>query len=64
MNGVTNILPEIATEVAEGAAEYVASDAVVLDFIKTGSRYLAKWSEARREMVRRIAQLSERVHRR
>ena len=64
VNGVTNIPPEIAAEVAEAAAEYVGAEAVVLDFVKTGSRDLAKWSEARREMVRRIGQLSERVHRR
>ena len=61
VNGVTNIPPQIASEVAEAAAGYVAAEAVVLDFIKTGSKDLGKWSEARREMVHRIGQLSEKV---
>jgi hypothetical protein len=50
--------------VAGAAEEFVAAEAEVLDFVKTGSRDLAKWSEARRAMVRRIDQLSERVRRR
>jgi len=41
----------------------VAAEKVVLDFVAAGSADLAKWSEARREMVRRIGRLSERLRR-
>ncbi len=61
VNGVTNIPAEIASEVADAAAEFVAAEAAVLDFVKTGSTDLSKWSDARREMGRRIEQLSARA---
>ena len=60
-NGVTGIPPEIAADVADAAAEYVAAEAVVLDFLKTGSKDVKQYSEARRELLRRIAALGERV---
>ena len=61
LNGVTNIPLEIAADVADVAAEYVAAEAVVLDFIKTGSKDVSAYAEARREMLRRIEQLGRRV---
>jgi regulator of RNase E activity RraA len=60
-NGVTTIPGEIASEVAQAAEEYAAAEAVVLDYLKTGSRDLAAYSQARQETVRRIAELSKRV---
>lgn len=60
-NGVTTIPLEIASEVAEAADEYVAAEAVVLDHLKTGSRDVARFSQARQECLRRIAELGKRV---
>jgi len=61
LNGVTNIPHEIAGEVAEVAAEYVAAEGVVLDFLKSGTRDCAQYAEARQESLRRIAALGGRV---
>jgi 4-hydroxy-4-methyl-2-oxoglutarate aldolase len=61
LNGVTNIPVEIAADVADVAAEYVAAEAVVLDFIKTGSTDVNGYAAARREMLHRIEQLGDRV---
>jgi 4-hydroxy-4-methyl-2-oxoglutarate aldolase len=60
-NGVTTIPAEIASEMEQVSVEYVAAEAVVLDFLKTGSRDVAAYSEARQECVRRIADLGKRV---
>ncbi len=61
VNGVTSIPHEIAAEVAEVSAEYVAAEAAVLDFIKTGSTDVNQFGQARREMLRRIEELGRRV---
>lgn len=60
-NGVTSIPAEIASEVAEAAAEYVAAEGVILEFLKTGSRDAAAYAEARRESARRIEELGRRL---
>jgi len=60
-NGVTTIPLDIASEVAHAAAEYAAAEAVVLDFLKTWSRDAEKYSEARQETMRMIAELGRRV---
>ncbi|MBI1792261.1 MAG: RraA family protein [Acidobacteria bacterium] len=62
-NGVTDIPGEIAAQVAEVAADYVAAEAVVLDFVKTGSKDVKQYSAARQEAMRRIAELGKRVRR-
>ena len=62
-NGVTNIPLEIASEVAEAAAEFVAAEAVVLDFVKTGTRDVRRYAEARKECMDRIAALGRRLAR-
>src|SRR6185369_6572748 len=49
VNGVTAIPHAIGSEVAHVAAEYVAAEAVILDFLKTGSKDVKKFSEARIE---------------
>lgn len=61
-NGVTNIPPEIVSEVAEVAAEYVAAEAVVLEYLKTAAeaRDCARYAAARRETMRLIEQLAAR----
>jgi regulator of RNase E activity RraA len=63
-NGVTTIPLEIASEVAHAAGEYMAAEAVILDFLKAGTPEPTKFAETRRECQRRIAELSARVCRR
>jgi regulator of RNase E activity RraA len=60
-NGVTAIPHSIAAEVAHVAAEYVAAEAVILDFIRTGSKDVKQFSAARQECFRQLAELSKRV---
>ena len=60
-NGVAAIPHSIASEVAHLAAEYVAAEAVVLDFTKTGSKNMKQFTAAREECFRRIAELGKRV---
>ena len=60
-NGVTTVPHSIASEVAQVAAEYVAAEAVILDFIKGGSKDVKQFSAARQECFRQIGQLSKRV---
>lgn len=60
-NGVTTIPHEIASEVAGVAGEYVAAEAVILDYLKTGSPSVSRFSQARQECMRRIGELGERV---
>src|SRR5215813_9390405 len=60
-NGVTTIPMEIASEVADVAAEYCAAEAIVLDYLKRGAKDVKKFSEARQECMRQLAELSKRV---
>lgn len=62
-NGVTNIPLEIASEVADAAAEYVAAEAIVLDFLKTAPRDPDLYAEARRASQQAIAALAARLRR-
>jgi regulator of RNase E activity RraA len=61
VNGVTTIPAEIAPDVAQVAAEFVAAEAVVLDHLKSGSRDVTQFAQARRECLARIAELGKRV---
>ncbi len=60
-NGVTDIPLDIAADVAGAAAEYVAAEAVVLNALKAGCHDCDQYAEARREMVRQVTLLGERV---
>jgi 4-hydroxy-4-methyl-2-oxoglutarate aldolase len=60
-NGVTAIPHSIASEAAHAAAEYVAAEGVILEFTKTGSKDVKKFTEARLECFRQIAELGKRV---
>ena len=60
-NGVSSIPNNIASEVAHAAADFVAAENVILDFLKTGSKDVRGYSEARKECLRLIAELSQRV---
>ena len=60
-NGVATIPLEIAGEVADAATEFVAAEAIVLDYLKAGSPDVHKFGEARRAMMDALAALSRRL---
>lgn len=60
-NGVTTVPHEIASEAAHAAAEFVAAETYILDYLKTGERDPARYSEVRKEAMSRIAELGRRV---
>jgi 4-hydroxy-4-methyl-2-oxoglutarate aldolase len=62
-NGVTTIPLEIAAEVAEVAAEYVAAENIVLDYLKSGKPEGKPFGDARKSMLAQFAVLSKRVRR-
>jgi 4-hydroxy-4-methyl-2-oxoglutarate aldolase len=62
-NGVTTIPLEIASEVAHAAIEYIAAEAVILDYLKAGSPQPARFAEVRGECQRQIAELGARIAR-
>jgi len=62
-NGVATIPLEIASELAGAAREFVAAEAIVLDYLKTGSAEVRAFAEARRAMMDAIAALSRRLRR-
>ena len=61
VNGVCSIPLSIAPEVAQAAAEFVDAEAVVLEFAKQGHRDVKAYSDARKETMRRIADLGNRL---
>lgn len=63
-NGVTTIPVEIASEVAQACAEFVAAEAVVLDYVKAGNVTSKGFLEAHMECKRRIGEIEKRVKRR
>jgi 4-hydroxy-4-methyl-2-oxoglutarate aldolase len=60
-NGVTTIPNEIASEVAQGCAEYMAAEAVVLDYLKTGKVDPKGYAAARNDCRDRIEALARRL---
>lgn len=60
-NGVCSIPLDIAADVAHAAAEFVAAESGVMAFADSGSRDLAAYSQARREMLRSIEELGRKV---
>jgi 4-hydroxy-4-methyl-2-oxoglutarate aldolase len=62
-NGVTTIPLEIAADVAHAAAEYVAAECIVLDYLKSGNPEVKAFAEARRGMLASFATLSKRLRR-
>ena len=61
VNGVVTIPLEIASEVADAATEFVAAEAIVLDYLKAGVVTVPGFREARRGMMDALAALSRRV---
>jgi regulator of RNase E activity RraA len=62
-NGVTTIPHEIASATAHGCAEYMAAEAVVLDYLKSGKIDPSGYARARNECKDRIEALARRLKR-
>src|SRR5713226_7539423 len=60
-NGVTTIPDEIAVAIAEACPEFMAAEAVVLDYLKQGSPDSERFSTARKECHDRIETLARRL---
>jgi regulator of RNase E activity RraA len=60
-NGVTTIPGEIAAAVAEACPEFMAAEAVVLDYLKQGGVDAKKFAAARKECHDRIEALARRL---
>jgi 4-hydroxy-4-methyl-2-oxoglutarate aldolase len=60
-NGVTTIPLEIVSEVAAGCPEFMAAEAVVLDYLKAGRIDPKNYAAARNECKDRIAALGRRL---
>lgn len=63
-NGVTNIPLEIAAEVADAGAEFVAAEAIMLDYVKgAGAKTVAEFNKRRQEFQSVAAKLQQRLSR-
>lgn len=63
-NGVTNIPPEIAREVADATEEFIAAERVLIDYAQSaGEKTIAKMMDCRSAMAELIAKLKARVSR-
>jgi regulator of RNase E activity RraA len=60
-NGVTNIPHEIASDVAQASADYMAAEGIILDYCKAGSCDPKRYGEARMEAMHQIGELGKRV---
>ena len=60
-NGVCTIPAEIADQIADAAVEFVAAEAIVLDYLKSGRPDAKAFAEARKAMMDAIGALSRRV---
>ncbi len=62
-NGVTTIPPEIASEIPQAAAEFVAAESITLNYLRGGNLSTKGFADARRGMTDAIAELATRVRR-
>ncbi len=63
-NGVTSIPPEIATEIAEITPEFIAAEAIILDYVRGAGKKTAEGlTSARKEFQAVVKTLTERVKR-
>ncbi|GIW94078.1 MAG: demethylmenaquinone methyltransferase [Pirellulaceae bacterium] len=61
-NGITNIPLSIAAEVADVAAEFVAAEAIVLDYVKApGPKSVKEFADRRRAFQEAVARLVRRI---
>lgn len=63
-NGVSNIPVEIAAEVADVGDEFIAAEAIIMDYVKVpGKKEVSKFNELRKEFQDVVAKLQQRVSR-
>jgi 4-hydroxy-4-methyl-2-oxoglutarate aldolase len=62
-NGVTTIPNEVAAETADACVEFMAAEAVVLDYLRAGRVNAKDYAAARNECKRRIDDLARRLRR-
>jgi len=60
-NGVTRLPNEIAVAVADGCRDFVAAEAVILDYLKSGRVTAEGYASAHRECRRLIIELTKRL---
>src|SRR5215470_19821417 len=60
-NGVCTIPAEIAADIPDTATEFVAAEALVLDYLKSGTPNPKAFAEARKAMLNAIAALGRKV---
>jgi len=61
-NGVTNIPPQLASEIADIGDEFLDAEAIMLDYVKApGDKSVAKFNELREEFQAVVAKLKARV---
>jgi regulator of RNase E activity RraA len=61
-NGVARVPLEIATQVADIAAEFVAAERIILDYVQPpGAKDVAELVRRRKEFAAAVAKLTERV---
>ena len=64
-NGVTRIPLDVASEVAEVAAEFVSAERIVLDYVQSpGEKSIDEFADRSRQMSESLKQLRQRVSRR
>ncbi|MCB9161274.1 MAG: RraA family protein [Caldilineaceae bacterium] len=61
VNGVSTIPKEIAADVADVGAEFVAAEMVVIEAMRASNPTIAQMKDARAEMSARVAELRKRV---
>ena len=63
-NGVTNIPPEIASEVADVAGEFIAAEELVMNYVKSpGEKSVTRYNQLRKEFQSIVAALTKRLAR-
>jgi regulator of RNase E activity RraA len=63
-NGVTNIPLDIAAEVADAAPEFIAAEAIVIDYVKApGEKNIARFNELRSSFMAAVEKLRKQVSR-
>ncbi len=61
-NGVTNIPPHLASEIADISEEFLRAEAIMLDYVKApGEKSVAKFNELREEFQAVVEKLKARV---
>jgi regulator of RNase E activity RraA len=63
-NGVTSVPVEIAAEVADISAEFLAAEEIVMSYVKaSGPKTVARYNELRKEFQSRVTEMTKRVSR-